>query len=293
MKNKDSKPYADRLTLELTRKCNMNCIHCMRGDAQNISMSDDIIRAAFSKVRHVNSLLLTGGEVSMVPDRIRAVSRIARELGVKIGRFHIVTNGKSIGPRFIESVRELYNYCDTPEECCIAYSNDQFHDELSPRQYAALERLARVGTENIESYVKFLTLKHPKRTGNYSPYNSDVSSRYVDHRDGQDLIAMGRGNENFSARATLMHEFGIYKEYNDIDIEGDLYVAANGRLLPGCDLSYAAMDYCDDLFMGNILDPKLDLVNACEKFNAHLVKRFGTDIVAIHEYDLDLNDDGR
>ena len=284
---KHIKPSVSSLELELTRKCNMTCLHCMRGDAQNLSMSDDVIRAAFSKIRCAQTVLLTGGEVSMVPDRIRAVTRIAREQGVGIDSFHIVTNGKSIGPRFIDAVSELYDYCDEKETCSVAYSNDEFHDELGPRQFAALERLARVGTENSDDYVRFLSARYSKRTG-YNDFDNSIYSGYVKRHDGSDLIAMGRGNENFPARGARLNKFYFDDEYDNI--EGDVYVAANGRLLPGCDLSYAAIDFCSDLYMGSVLDPKLDLTRACKRFNAHMLKWLGKDSnVSIHEYDLEIN----
>lgn len=31
------------MTFEVTRKCNKKCIHCLRGDSQNINMTQEII----------------------------------------------------------------------------------------------------------------------------------------------------------------------------------------------------------------------------------------------------------
>ena len=37
-----SLPYYN-LMLEVTRKCNLTCSHCMRGNPQNLEMSDEIL----------------------------------------------------------------------------------------------------------------------------------------------------------------------------------------------------------------------------------------------------------
>ena len=45
MKNYDIS--IDSLVLEITRRCNMSCEHCMRGEAQNIDMDLSIIDKIF------------------------------------------------------------------------------------------------------------------------------------------------------------------------------------------------------------------------------------------------------
>ena len=34
-----------KVMLEITRRCQLKCAHCMRGDAQNLDMSEEIIDA--------------------------------------------------------------------------------------------------------------------------------------------------------------------------------------------------------------------------------------------------------
>lgn len=40
---KTEKIAIDHLLVEITRKCQLRCAHCLRGDAQNINMSPKII----------------------------------------------------------------------------------------------------------------------------------------------------------------------------------------------------------------------------------------------------------
>ncbi len=58
------------LMLEVTRKCNMQCAHCMRGEQEDSSLSSNTIEKIFSQTSKIKHLTLTGGEPSLEPDVI-------------------------------------------------------------------------------------------------------------------------------------------------------------------------------------------------------------------------------
>jgi MoaA/NifB/PqqE/SkfB family radical SAM enzyme len=62
--------YISQLIVEVTRRCNMMCDHCLRGDEQSIDMSDDVIKAVLSGVSSIGSLVFTGGEPTLAVDVI-------------------------------------------------------------------------------------------------------------------------------------------------------------------------------------------------------------------------------
>ena len=39
--------YTQYAVIEVTRRCNMQCRHCLRGDAQNVDISNEIIDRFF------------------------------------------------------------------------------------------------------------------------------------------------------------------------------------------------------------------------------------------------------
>lgn len=59
------------LTIELTRRCNMSCEHCLRGDAQNVTISEEIIDKIFEDTENCLQLYVAGGEPLLEPDRLR------------------------------------------------------------------------------------------------------------------------------------------------------------------------------------------------------------------------------
>ena len=58
--------YKD-LFIEVTRRCNMSCKHCLRGDAQNLDIKLESIDLFLSKLKNkcFKRILFTGGEPSL------------------------------------------------------------------------------------------------------------------------------------------------------------------------------------------------------------------------------------
>ena len=58
------------LSVEITRRCNKNCLHCMKGDAQNVTITEDIIDRVIADIPDVARLSLVGGEPLLELDKI-------------------------------------------------------------------------------------------------------------------------------------------------------------------------------------------------------------------------------
>lgn len=56
--------YVNYLAIEVTRRCNMKCEHCLRGDAQNLDISTAVL-SGIAKHIHPASVIFTGGEPSL------------------------------------------------------------------------------------------------------------------------------------------------------------------------------------------------------------------------------------
>ena len=65
----------DSLVIEVTRRCQLKCEHCLRGNAQKRDMSRDYIKDLFKKVGYISNLTFTGGEPSLVPHIIQMIRK--------------------------------------------------------------------------------------------------------------------------------------------------------------------------------------------------------------------------
>lgn len=89
------------LEVELTRRCNMGCKHCMRGNAQNKDIKYEDIDSFLDQVEMIDHLVLTGGEPLLNIDAMEHIAHALIERGIVLFGVMIVTNGSVYDERFI------------------------------------------------------------------------------------------------------------------------------------------------------------------------------------------------
>lgn len=140
--------------IEVTRKCNMSCEHCLRGCSQNMDIEETTLENFFSKVSSIGNLTITGGEPSLVPEKINAIVAIAKKHNVSIETFYMVTNGKEVTDNFMNAVLSLYLYCGDKESCNLMYSDDCFHDYILDENRSKLEAFRFTSPRN-DSHISY------------------------------------------------------------------------------------------------------------------------------------------
>lgn len=87
------------VVIEITRRCNMCCAHCIRGDAENVDIQERYIDAfldSFDKGACISSIVFSGGEISLNIPAIRYILKAVKERNISVGSFYMVTNGKAV-----------------------------------------------------------------------------------------------------------------------------------------------------------------------------------------------------
>lgn len=202
----NSKFSLDNLAIELTRRCNMKCEHCLRGSAQNIDINLKDVKTLFKQINYISVLAITGGEPSLKPKLIIDIVNLAKKNKVDIGSFYIATNGKKITPDFIVAIATLYAYCSDNEISQIQLSNDNYHEYND--------------NENLLECFSFFSKR------------GDIGVKSI--------IKQGRGKE-FGCR-NLEKEKIYFDSNNNFITEGTLYLNCKGNIIIGCDWSYRSQD---------------------------------------------------
>ena len=134
----------DNVVIEITRRCNMCCAHCLRGDAEAVDIQEKYIDAfldSFANAGYISSLTFTGGEISLNIPAIRYTLNAVRERNISVGSFYMVTNGKAVDKMAELALASLewWNYCDDKDDysCGLCISSDDFHEEI-PRESASI-----------------------------------------------------------------------------------------------------------------------------------------------------------
>lgn len=118
------------LVIELTRRCNQACIHCMRGDAQNVDITKEMIDNLFKNDDHeivkIHSLIFTGGEPFLNKEIYIYIINYIISNKIEVEFFSMYTNGLVYDEEIMTTLADFEKYCFTSVICKI----DQFHQLL-------------------------------------------------------------------------------------------------------------------------------------------------------------------
>lgn len=139
------------ICVELTRKCNMSCPHCMRGEAQNKTITKDVIDKLCHELTSVVSFGITGGEPFLEPDMLHYLIEKVRLLP-RVFLLTLTTNGTVLTPSVIEDMEKFCTTSDTlfkNRRCTLAISKDPYHEDIYDTAIAYYTKLADAANERI------------------------------------------------------------------------------------------------------------------------------------------------
>lgn len=219
--------YLENLAIEITRRCNMSCRHCLRGEAQNVDIDLSYILKFLEDVSGIGSITFTGGEPSLNVQAMEYTLEACKTREIPVASFYVVTNGKSNALQLVTSCIQWYAYCDEDEVCGLALSVDPFHEKISRENERILRSASFFCTDKFQPDFRFL-----------------IDEGRAKSMDGYRKISPGVRNEKLSFES----------DGESISVESMVYLSANGDIKTNCDISYDNMDYC----IGNIRESSLD-----------------------------------
>lgn len=248
----------NNLYIEVTRKCNMNCNHCLRGEKENENLSlNDINKLFDNEILKIKNLTITGGEPTL---NIKAILQIIKNIisnNIFIDHFVMVINGSIYNQSLIDELNNFYNYYQKnyhhyPKFFLIC-SQDQFH--LPPKE------------ENIKKYRKL-------------PY---FKSNYVNLSKEQ-ILNVGKAYENnlgneysYIETMTFFDYYknnnypNIIKENEDIIKLDELYLSSKG--LYSFHIIDVPFKQIDELCIYDINQINYQILKTNEEINSYKSKR--------------------
>lgn len=249
--------HIDNLVIEVTRRCNLNCIHCLRGDSQAIDLKDEVIDTLLSQIDSIGILTLTGGEPFLVPERIQKIANELEARQIVLGSFYIATNGTCVTLEGIKAISDLYYWADCKEGCNIDFSNDSFHEgELSGS-------LKEAESINLLSLLSIVGNKGQARGKYLHTYEETPKFKYLKYTDSvgrrdecSSIIYRGNAKNNLDKNDCRVVPFSWEKD-EDIDPGTDICISVNGKVGLDCDYEYNYIDnnsVCDLKDLGSYLE---------------------------------------
>ena len=205
--------HINELVLEITRRCNIQCLHCLRGKAQAKDMDNLTMQKALEGITSIGTITFTGGEPTLAVDRIRYFIEYLHTTDIYLGSFYVVTNGKIASRSLHKALLELSYLCHNMGIGGLVMSQDNFHKELGYNQYPALDLYEDL--EFFQPEARKGKIEYPINEG--WAFENGLGKRSADVND----ILIG------------------VQEDGSLDCsEGTVYINALGDVIPSCDLSY-------------------------------------------------------
>jgi organic radical activating enzyme len=233
------------IMFELTRFCNMECPHCMRGEMQKLRIKKEYIYEFLNNFEnsYISTIMFTGGEPALAVDLIEYTLTVFEMLNITACNFWMATNGLITKKAFFDAVKNWLSHCGQYSEISsLRVSIDDYHDNIYDKKYKFQE---------FEEEVKY-TL------------NKNFMIEYHGAPESNGLICEGRAKENFYCTRNVEHALRIQE---DNRLEGSLYVNAKGYIISTCDIGYDTMDNDKDFTIGHISENLRE--NLAKFFNNH------------------------
>lgn len=215
------------LIIEGTRKCNMKCAHCLRGNAQRVNMDNSVADIVTRQVDSIYSITFSGGEPSLNAEIIKQFQYGFMFNDCTINNFWVATNARFYKENFVNALESLYSLCLEKDMCCLTISGDQYHFNQSQRA--------------IDEYTQLC-------------FYSDERMKHI---DDWNLINEGMAKKNqFGTRDIIpkrkILDYSIFDD--DLYVDDTVYINAHGDVLLNSDLSYHTQKKCA---IGNVFKESL------------------------------------
>ena len=234
------------LGIELTRRCNEKCSHCLRGEALDVDLSKEVIDALFdnNNIRLIENLLLSGGEPTMNSKALSYLVDKIIEKRVVVGTYRIIINGTYYDSEFGDAIRRLHEYIDRigwNKEYNILYANsfgrigisqDQYHKEANPKVIDKLNELPSKIIILDDEYSSNGLLPYGRAEENSLSSNIPDISKLVDMEGTYVIMKYGSDGVQFNKQ----------------------YICANGNVC--LDPNYP-FEVLDEYRIGNVLESNL------------------------------------
>ncbi len=117
--------------IKITRRCNLSCKHCMRGDKESCDISRELLEKFFDVLKSSNRVVISGEEPFICYEGIKDFIEVMKEKNVQIPKVMIITNGTVYDERIYSLLEENF------ESISIYISIDDYHIESIKNTYTS------------------------------------------------------------------------------------------------------------------------------------------------------------
>ena len=229
------------LSFEVTRRCNLCCAHCMRGEPQDKDINNNVIDKALDETNYIDLLNCTGGEPLLNVDAIEYIVDQIIKRKMNIRGFTITTNGTILEQRVAEQLNRIGKYV-------INFTRNQLKD--NEMQYGSNITIStdKYHHNSPDEAVRFYR-QHCAEYVLVQKQGAHKKANEIDNAN-KGLVYAGR------AKNLPVDSFIVDSPFHKIKFENNMVkcpieVSSNGNVSIS---AYQTFDEIDKYAMGNILN---------------------------------------
>lgn len=238
----------NQLIIEITRRCNMSCSHCLRGDAENVDLISMDIDNVLDQTEAIGKLVVTGGEPTLNLAGIQYLANGIVRRGIPLMRVEIITNALIFDERFTAVVKRFseivhltqqrgYGRTDRePWRVSIGVSLDRYHEipEVCKKHYLRYKNA-------LKGFAEVLRVSHgnaPRNEGRAVALTDVIDYTLV--RQSYMLQKIEVLSASHKPMCRFYDSYCLDRPDQKIVCCG-IYLNAYGEVLPGlaCDMDYS------------------------------------------------------
>lgn len=277
--------------VEITRRCNLSCAHCINGSRQMLDLSEEIIDNFLDRTEMIRELRFTGGEPTLALDRMNYLLDGIIKRNIQIHSFGLTTNGTMIDDNLADFIKRLHDYL----YLCLQH---EYKKQLDPLCANVLIEVS-ISEDDYHGTNKEELLKNAKeKIGDYA-FVALINNGRLTHAVGRaknlpeampykrsyrsKILASGRDEECF---CTSMTQRLIDKRPRNY-IVCPLTLTAKGRLIRSENMSFDEEDLPENTII-DFSESAVDIWGSIEKYNKG--KPYCRDIMGAENQSIQLED---
>ena len=260
---------------EMTRRCNMKCKFCSRGDAQNLDITEEIIDKALDELKNfdIGILRLHGGEPLLAPDMIQYLVAGIIKRNIKVYQCLFFSNGTVCNAVVKASLDKIGKYCKDKSDKGLSDYMNNF-----------------TNTYNVIAPCSIIVSDYEHEKIDYEKFKKYYDSQYTEVCKQEEKYIGNDKSINIEGKAKDNLQYYIDNGYTELDIFEDknkfciiddagseltmnkgFTISANGNVYVGCSQSYIELDrenICNIMQCNGNLYGKIN--QWCWKYPLHL-----------------------
>lgn len=266
--------YINTISFEITRRCNLNCKWCSKGEPQNFDISKEIIDKTLEEIEdyYINCIRITGGEPFLKPEIIEYLINKIIEKKIKVKMLHLISNATIKNEEIKNSIMKFISYGNTIqderkdiEKYFSDRISDSFYEKAKNRDTMVALVLSTYEHENERIIDDVYNFYDMIKSDNFVLVSqSEINKPTIAIEGKVEKSYKCFSKEDMKIVRVIHNKFCIIDDTDDSPcIKKCVSVGANGKVYVGGMLSYK---HIDKDYMFDIMDCKKDFWEKIDKW---------------------------